>query len=163
MTYAIHDSATLPAISHTQDEDWIIARATEIIDRRIFQRLGAMYSPTDVKTFLRSRLATERNETFVALFLDTRHRVIAYEELFRGTIDQSVVYPRVVLAKALEHNAAAAIFGHNHPSGVMEPSRADKVLTERLKTVLGAVDIELLDHLIIGEGSPFSFAEAGLI
>jgi DNA repair protein RadC len=97
------------------------------------------------------------------LFLDNQHRVIQFEELFIGTLDSASVYPREVIKRALQHNAAAVIFAHNHPSGVVEPSPADKQLTIKLKQALALLDISVLDHFIIGDGQPYSFAEHGLI
>ena len=100
---------------------------------------------------------------FAALFLDNRHRVIRYEELFRGTIDGASVHPREVVKAALKLNAAALIFAHNHPSGVAEPSHADERLTRRLRDALGLVDIRVLDHVVIGDQQMVSFAERGLL
>jgi DNA repair protein RadC len=102
-------------------------------------------------------------EVFACLFLDTRHRVIAYEELFNGTIDGSSVHPREVVRRALHHNCAAVILAHNHPSGVCEPSHADKAITKRLQDALALVDVRVLDHFIVGDASPYSFAETGLL
>ncbi|PAU86011.1 DNA repair protein RadC [Pseudomonas sp. WN033] len=160
---SVQDSAKLFKVPDTQHEDWIIARAMEIMERRIFRRGQALCAPDTVKNFLRGKLVGQRNEVFAALFLDSQHQLLAYEELFKGTIDEARVYPRVVLTKALEYNAAAVIFAHNHPSGTTEPSHADRALTARLKAALAPVDIRMLDHLIIGQGQPFSFAETGLI
>lgn len=120
-------------------------------------------SPEDTRRFLRSRLGTYPHEIFAGLFLDNRHRVIRYQELFRGTIDGAAVYPREVVRQALEHNAAAVIFAHNHPSGVAEPSQADISLTRRLKEALGLVDIRVLDHMVVGHGEVISLAERGLM
>ena len=120
-------------------------------------------SPDDVARYLSARLRDEPREIFVALMLDTRHRVICTEELAHGTLDGANVYPREVLKRALHHNAAALIFAHNHPSGVAEPSAADRRLTERLKQALALVDIRVLDHLVIGDGQVVSFAQRGLI
>jgi DNA repair protein RadC len=160
---AIHDSASLLDLLDTQHEEWLIARAIEITERRIFQRGDTLQNPSEVRDFLQVKLAGEPNEVFSVLFLDNRHRVIAFEVLFKGTIDASSVYPRVVLSRSLAHNAAALIMAHNHPSGVTEPSQADKVITERLKSLLSAVDVRVLDHFIVGEGRPYSFAENGLL
>lgn len=160
---AINESANLFRLLDTQHEDWIIARAMEIVEKRLFHRGETLRSPTEVRDFLRVKLAGERNEVFAAVFLDNQHRVIAYEVMFKGTIDASSVYPRVVLCRALEHNAAAVIFAHNHPSGITDPSQADQAITERLKSLLLAVDIRVLDHFIIGKGQPFSFAEMGVL
>jgi DNA repair protein RadC len=120
-------------------------------------------SPQDTRRYLSSRLGTYPHEVFAGLFLDNRHRVIQYQELFRGTIDGAAVYPREVVRQALECNAAAVIFAHNHPSGVAEPSQADISLTRRLKEALGLVDIRVLDHMVIGHGEVISLAERGLM
>lgn len=145
------------------EEDDVISRALSILEKRMFQHGEALTSPGAVRQYLRMRLAQEPHEVFGAVFLDNQHQVIAFEQLFQGTIDAASVYPRVVVHKALEHRSAALIIAHNHPSGYVEPSMADKVLTKRLKEVLGWVDVRLLDHFIVGEGEPFSFAEAGLL
>ena len=100
---------------------------------------------------------------FCCLYLDNRHRLIAFDELFRGTIDGASVHPREVVKQALARNAAAVILAHNHPSGVAEPSQADELITQRLKEALALVDIRLLDHVIVGDGNCLSFAERGLI
>ena len=113
--------------------------------------------------YLKSALRDQSNEVFACLFLDTRHRVIAFEELFHGTIDGATVYPRVVAEKALRHGAAALIAAHNHPSGISEPSLADQAITRRLKDALALLDIRLLDHFVIGEGVPVSMAARGLV
>jgi len=115
------------------------------------------------RDFLMSRLRGYPNEVFACLFLDARHRIIQYEELFTGTIDGAQVHAREIVRKALTHNAAAIIFCHNHPSGVAEPSQADKILTQRLKQGLDLIDVRVLDHIIIGAGNTFSLAEQGLL
>ena len=120
-------------------------------------------SPDDTRRFLTSRLGTYPHEVFAGLFLDNRHRIIQYRELFRGTIDGAAVYPREVVRQALEDNAAAVIFAHNHPSGVAEPSDADVALTRRLKEALTLVDIRVLDHMVVGHGEVVSLAERGLM
>jgi len=120
-------------------------------------------SPEDTRAYLRARLGTWPHEIFAGLFLDNRHRVIRYVELFRGTIDGAAVYPREVVRQALDFNAAAVIFAHNHPSGVAEPSDADITLTRRLKEALALVDIRVLDHLIVGHGEVVSLAERGCV
>jgi len=120
-------------------------------------------SPGATEQYLKSVLRDNTNEVFACLFLDTRHRVIAFEELFHGTIDGATVYPRVVAEKALKHRAAALIVAHNHPSGVSEPSLADQAITRRLKDALALLDIRLLDHFVIGEGTPVSMAARGLL
>ena len=127
------------------------------------KRGDALTSPGAVRDYLRSQLAALPHEVFACLYLDNQHRVIAFEELFRGTLDSASVYPREVVKRALAHNAAALILTHNHPSGVSEPSQADMLLTRRLKESLAMVDIRVLDHLVVGDGDPVSFAERGLL
>ena len=124
-------------------------------------RGDALSSPDDTRNYLSAQLRHYPYEVFACLFLDNRNRVIAFEELFRGTINGSSVHPREVIRRALEHNAAALILAHNHPSGVAEPSQADRQLTERLKETLGQVDVRVLDHIVVGDGEQVSFAERG--
>lgn len=120
-------------------------------------------STRETREFLQAQLRDRKNEVFCVLFLDNRHRVLVFEELFQGTLNGTAVYPREIVKRALKHNAAAVILVHNHPSGVAEPSRADELLTNRLKEALTLVDIRLLDHLIVGDGETVSFSERGLI
>lgn len=127
------------------------------------QRGDALTSPAETLDFLRAALRDRRREIFTCLFLDTRHRVIASEEVFQGSIDGACVYPRVVAEKALRHAAAAVIVAHNHPSGVTEPSLADQAITRRLKDALSLLEIRLLDHFVIGEGPPVSMASRGML
>ncbi len=121
----------------------------------------AIESATAARDYLIARLRDREREVFAALFLDTRHRVLGFEELFAGTIDGASVHPREVVRRALHHNAAALIVAHNHPSGVAEPSAADASLTRRLRQALDLVEVRLLDHFVIGEGPVVSFAERG--
>ena len=123
----------------------------------------ALRSPADTELFLKSRLQHLDHELFCCLYLDNRHRVLRFDELFRGTIDGTSVYPREVVKEALSVNAAAVILAHNHPSGVAEPSQADERITRRLKSALELVDIRLLDHLIVGDGRATSLASRGLL
>lgn len=118
---------------------------------------------SSVLGYLRHKLASLEREVFACLFLDTRHRLIAFEKLFLGSVDRASVHPREVLKRALEHNAAAVIFAHNHPSGIAEPSASDIQLTEELKGLLGKLDVRLLDHIVVGRGREVSFAERGLL
>lgn len=127
------------------------------------QRGDAIQSVTDTRRYFMARLRHHRHEVFACLFLDNKHRVIQYEELFYGTIDSSSVHPRQVVKRALYHNAAAAIIAHNHPSGVAEPSPADEAITLRLKDALALVDVRLLDHLVVGDGQTTSLAERGVL
>jgi DNA repair protein RadC len=138
----------------------------EMARRHFGQRLergNPLTDPAATRAYLTAALRDLRHEVFACLFLDTRHRVIAWEELFRGTLDGTSVHPREVVRHALGHNAAALIFAHNHPSGVAEPSDADRRLTRRLKEALALVDIRVLDHFVIGDGETVSFAERGLL
>jgi DNA repair protein RadC len=140
--------------------------ALELGRRFLGERLArgtALNSTQDTRDYLQAHLRDRDQEVFCCLFLDNRHRVLAFEELFRGTLNGTAVYPREVLKRALAHNAAAVILVHNHPSGVAEPSRADELLTARLKETLAQVDVRLLDHLVVGDGETVSFSERGLL
>lgn len=125
------------------------------------KRGSALDNPAATRRYLISKLRDQPQEIFAGLFLDNQHAVIAYEELARGTLDGASVYAREVVKAALRHNAAAVIFAHNHPSGVREPSAADRVLTDKLKGALAQVDIRVLDHFVVADGEPVSFAERG--
>lgn len=127
------------------------------------QREELLNSPGRVRDYLKLHLGHRPHEVFMALFLDAQNRLIAAEELFRGTLTQTSVYPREVVKRSLHHNAAAVVFAHNHPSGVAEPSQADELLTRALTQALQLVDVRVLDHLIVGHGCTTSFAERGLI
>ena len=149
-----------------------VARATVLrslpeIARRYFSEAvtvgEAIRSPSDTETFLQAKMRHLGHELFCCLYLDNRHRVLRFDEMFRGTIDGTSVYPREVVKEALRINAAAVILAHNHPSGVAEPSQADERITRRLKSALELVDIRLLDHLIIGDGKATSLAARGLL
>ncbi len=122
---------------------------------------SALQAPVDAARFFKARLLDLPHEVFCCLFLDTRHRLIRYEELFRGTIDGATVYPREVVKRALQHNASAVILGHNHPSGVSEPSEADRSITLKLAKALALVEIRLLDHVVVSRGGHVSLAERG--
>ncbi len=131
--------------------------------REKLTRGDALSNIDDTRAYLTACLRAYPHEVFGCLFLDNRHRVLAFEELFHGTLDGASVHPREVVKRALAHNAAALIFAHNHPSGVSEPSRADEQITLRLKEALALVDIRVLDHFIIGDGHALSLAERGLL
>jgi DNA repair protein RadC len=144
----------------------LLRAALEIGQRHLAGRLArgdVLANPGDARDFVTHRLRHHPREVFACLFLDNRHRVIAFEELFYGTIDGATVHPREVVRRALGHNAAALILAHNHPSGVAEPSRADELLTRRLRDALALVDTRVLDHLVVGDGEVVSFAERGLL
>ncbi len=119
--------------------------------------------PEATKQFLHAKLRDYSHEVFAALYLDSQHRVLHFEELFKGSIASATVYPREVVKNALKHNAATIIFAHNHPSGIAEPSQADQQITQKLKSALALVDIQVLDHIIIGDSDCTSFAERGLL
>jgi DNA repair protein RadC len=140
----------------------VIEMARRALSEQIVER-DAMSSPRAVREFLQLSLSGRANEVFVALFLDAQNRLIASEELFRGTLTQTSVYPREVVKAALRNNAAAVIFAHNHPSGVAEPSRADELLTQSLQQALSLVEIKTLDHFIVAGSRTVSFAERGLL
>ncbi|MEA3174927.1 MAG: repair protein RadC [Gammaproteobacteria bacterium] len=138
----------------------------EIARRQLSETLRAgpcLSSPRATRDFLSARLRDLEHEVFCCLFLDKRHRLIQFEELFRGTIDGASVHPREIVKIALQRNCAAIIIAHNHPSGVAEPSQADEFITQRVKEALALVDIRLLDHIIVGDGNCVSLAERGLI
>jgi DNA repair protein RadC len=140
----------------------IIAAARRAMTRRV-RRGMAMDSPHTVREFLTVKLGTLEHETFAVLLLDSRHRLIDYVELFRGTIDKASVHPREVVKLALARNAAALVLAHPHPSGAAEPSQADELITRRLKEALALVDVRLLDHIIVAGGEAISFSERGLL
>lgn len=139
------------------------ATLTARVLAQTIERGAPIDSPTATARFLKARMRDYRQEVFACLLLDNRHRVLAFEELFRGTINGASVHPREVVRSALRHNAAAVIFAHNHPSGVAEPSVADREITRRLADALGLVDVRVLDHLVIGDEQTTSFAEQGLL
>jgi DNA repair protein RadC len=144
----------------------LLQAALEIARRTLREKLeagAALSGPGAVRDYLRLVLHGRPHEVFVAVFLDAQHRVTASEELFRGTLTQTSVYPREVVKRALHHNAAAVIFAHNHPSGVAEPSRADEALTQALKQALALVDIRVLDHFVVAGDGALSFVERGLL
>jgi len=155
-------SGLRPADLNDVEKQSVITLAMKVLS--IKHRAGRVLSkPDETRDFLRLRLADYRNEVFGCLFLDNRHRIIAVRELFQGTIDGASVYPRVVVQQAMEVNAAAMVFFHNHPSGVAEPSHADEAITRRLKDALALVDVRVLDHFVVSAGESVSFAERGLL
>lgn len=144
----------------------ILQAALELARRHYREtlRVGpALTAPEATRAFLLAQLRDRPYEVFCCLHLDNRHRLIAFEELFRGTIDGASVHPREVVRQTLSHNSAAVIFAHNHPSGVAEPSQADELITHRLRDALALVDVRVLDHVIVGDGRCLSFAEQGLL
>lgn len=145
------------------DADTVVAGALRILEERAKYHREPLASPSAVRDYLRLRLSGLEHEVFIAVWIDAQHRVIDFEELFRGTLTQTAVFPREVVKAALRHNAAAVIFAHNHPSGVAEPSQADQLITETLRQALALVDVKVLDHFVVGGASAMSFAERGLL
>lgn len=144
------------------DEDSILKAAAKVMEKRV--RYGTIFdSPNAVKDYLRFSIGAEEREHFKVLFLDSQHRMIEAVVMFSGTLSQTSVYPREVVKKALELNAGAVIFSHNHPSGSVEPSRADEHLTKALKTALDLVDVRVLDHIVVSPAGTCSLAERGLL
>lgn len=141
--------------------------AKELVTRLLYEDLQRheilLTSPHSVKLYLLAKFVSQEHESFLTLFLDAQNRLIASEELFRGTLTQTSVYPREIVKRALRHNAAAVIFAHNHPSGVSEPSRADELLTNALKQALGLVDVKVLDHFVVAGTATVSLAERGMV
>lgn len=150
-------------IPDVEAEDKIIREALEILRVRMNKPAVFITSPHDIKRYLKLKLMALEHEVFAVIFLDNRHGVIEYEEMFRGTIDGASVYPREVVKRALYHNAAAVIFSHNHPSGNPEESTSDLLITNRLKDALNLIDVKVLDHIIIGNSETTSFAEKGIL
>ena len=162
-TVADGESSALADYAHIQ-QDVVIRQAIRLLEKRLAKKRGApLDSPASARDYLRLKLGGEPLEVFCAMFLDSRHRMIAFETLFRGTIDGTTVYPRAVIKRAIEHNCAAVIFAHNHPSGMADPSEADRAITRKLQSVLSALDIRVLDHMVVTAETVFSFAEAGLL
>jgi len=157
----LDDDDRRPALSRT--DRILVAKAIRCLEAVYLTKGDCLTSPQATRDYLKLKLYGLSYEVFVCLFLDNRHRVIRYEELFKGTIDGASVHPREVIRRVIETNAAAVIFAHNHPSGVTEPSQADLRITQRLKDALALIDVRVLDHLIVGEGEANSLAERGLL
>jgi DNA repair protein RadC len=147
---------------HPGEIDSLLDLALKVLAHR-HRRGEPLTSPEATRAYLRLKIAERQYEVFACVFLDNRHRIIAFEELFRGTIDGAPVYPRVVVQRALEIHAAAVVLVHNHPSGVAEPSQADQRITQRLKEALTLVDVRVLDHFVVTAEDSVSFAERGLL
>ena len=167
MSHTSTESAGLLVRDHTGDyrqasADEVLKAARTVLARKV-KRGTTFKSPQMVKDFLTVKLGDLPHEVFMLILLDNQHRLIEAIELFRGTIDGASVYPREVVKAVLLNNAAAVMFAHNHPSGVPEPSSADRTLTERLKSALAVVDVRVLDHFVVGGDTTVSFAERGLL
>ncbi|PMO06237.1 hypothetical protein BCT19_09165 [Vibrio splendidus] len=145
----------------TSELNELLERAAEALAAK-YKREGTFTNPTNVKEYLKLKLGAHDREVFAVMFLDNQHQLIRFEKLFFGTIDAASIYPREVLKAALNHNAAAVVFSHNHPSGIAEPSQADRRITQRLVDALKLVDIRVLDHIVVGEDC-VSFAEKGWV
>ena len=174
----LHSFGSLTALSHASEQAFcavpglgpakfaqlqaVMEMARRALKEQSKQR-DALSSPQAVRDYLRLQLGSREYEVFMAVFLDTQNRVIATEELFRGSLKETSVYPREVVKRALAHNAASLIFAHNHPSGVAEPSRADEAITQALKQALALIDVRVLDHFIVAAGGGVSLRERGLI
>lgn len=165
----MNQTATMPATRtrsakvDPRDRQTIMELAANYLFADMATKEAALENPDATAEYLRVKLSGRKHEHFGVLFLDTRHRPIAYKELFHGTIDGAKVYPRVVVKECLEMNAAAVIIAHNHPSGDPEPSLEDQSITRRLKDALSLLDIRLLDHFVIGSGKPCSMAARGMV
>ena len=143
--------------------DLFVAEALRILEDKAKYSSFTANNVTDTKNYLRLKLADKEHEVFAVMFLTNQHNLIQYEEMFRGTIDSASVYPREVVKRALELNAAAIVISHNHPSGVAEPSESDKSITQKIKDACNLVDIRLLDHFVVSTKSATSFAEEGIL
>ncbi|WP_073664065.1 JAB domain-containing protein [Pseudomonas aeruginosa] len=164
MSFVVNDSCVESlSVVAAQHEDWIIQQAIALLEQRVFKAGPRLDRPAAVRDYLRLKLVAEPNEVFVVVFMDSLHQVLAYEPMFRGTINSATVHARVIVQRALELNAAAVILSHQHPSGATEPSSADRVLTQQLQAALALIDVRVLDHIIVGQGIPYSFAEHGLL
>ncbi len=144
----------------------LLCASMEMARRQALEAISSadiLSSPQQTRRFLQHHLGSQRREVFSCLFLDSQNRLIRCDDMFLGTLDGAAVYPREVVSRALQYSSAAVIFAHNHPSGVAEPSAADKRITQRLQEALNLLDIRVLDHIIVGRGHEYSFAEAGLL
>jgi DNA repair protein RadC len=149
--------------SYLKNSDGLIQLALKCLETRLRYHTEQFKCSNDAKAYLKLQLAEEKDEVFAVLFLNNRHQLLTFEKLFSGTVNEAVIYPRTVVRKGLEQNAAAVIVAHNHPSGESQPSNADKEVTKQLKQVLDIVNIKLLDHLIVTHKALYSFAENHLI
>ena len=151
-----------PSSLSRSEKSSVVALALAVLSQR-YRPGRAFTSPEDIEGYLRLKLAGRRNEVFGIIHLDTRHRLLGIEELFQGTVDGATIYPRVVVQRALEKNAAAVVLFHNHPSGVARESEADRIITRKLGRALALIDVRLLDHLIVTDAASVSLARKGSI
>lgn len=159
----LNTNGNMSALAYSLEEEQLIQSALRCLEKRVNYGSDVMTHPENVRTYLRLKLGGELNEVFYVLLLDNAHRVIAFEKLFDGTVNACSIYPRVVLQKVFAFNAAAVIFAHNHPSGIAEPSAADKQITQRMKEMLSIIDVRVLDHIIVSPDNIVSFSERGLL
>ncbi len=144
--------------------DQIIATALKCLEERLSYKTQEQFTSSRlVCDYLRLQLASEKNEVFAVLFMDNHHRLLSFDKLFTGTVNEAVVYPRCIIQKALEYNAAAIIVAHNHPSGIVKPSDADQRITLELKKILEIINVKMLDHIVVTLTNTYSFAEHGLL
>lgn len=162
MATRAHTHSFSKTVSGTFTHDEVIALAKRILKRR-FRRGSALTSPAATKDFVQVELAEQEQEIFACIFLDNRHRIIQFEKLFYGTLTGSSVHPREVVKRALLLNAGAVIFAHNHPSGVAEPSTADRSITRQLEDALKLIEVRILDHIVVSAEGVVSFAERGFL
>ena len=149
--------------NHVEDSDSLIINALRCLELRLHHHSAILNNSRNVRAYLRLQLAEEESEVFSVLFLNTQHRLLAFEKLFRGSINEAVVYPRTIVQKALQHNAAKVILAHNHPSDNCNPSIADKEITEAIRKILDIIDVKVVDHVIVSRQESYSFSEHGLI
>ena len=164
MSFVINDSCveSLSTVA-SHHEDWIIQQAIVLLEKRVFKTGPYLTRPAAVRDYLRLKLVAEPNEVFAVVFMNSMHEVLAYEPMFKGTVHSTTVHARPIVQRALELNAAAVVFAHQHPSGATEPSNADRTLTQHLQAALALIDVKVLAHVIVGLGTPYSFAESGLL
>lgn len=165
-TPAVHLVPSTPAAKKAakkQSDEGIIAQALQILARRMKQAGQVFGTPTDVKAFCSLQIGSLDHEVFGVVFLDVQNRLIEFQKMFRGTLTQTSVYPREVAKECIRLGAAAVVLTHNHPSGNVQPSRADELLTNTLKTTLALVDVRVLDHIIVSECESLSMVEKGII
>lgn len=163
MTLAARNEDPVAYVVDLKEDEVTIARALQILERRMAQAREVFTSPETVKSFLCLRMGHLDHEVFGCLFVDAQNRLIAHQEMFRGTLTQTSVYPREIVKECLVRGAASVVLFHNHPSGSTNPSRADEALTQTLKAALSLVDVRVLDHIIVGGANTLSFAERGLL
>jgi DNA repair protein RadC len=147
----------------TTSENKLVARALRCLEKQLRYNSETLNSSQSIKAFLQLQLANEPNEIFSVLFLDSHFRLLAFEKIFNGTVNESIVYPRVIVQKALAHNAAKVVFAHNHPSGNLQPSGADREMTRDLRNILSIISVDAVDHVIVSHRGTFSFSENNLI